>query len=260
MFRLICLAALLIATVTSLADEAPFEVTEIATFNEPWAMTFLPDGRLLVTEKRGRLYIVSDTGSKSRPVEDTPEVDYGGQGGLGDVILHPDYENNGIIYLSYAEPGMGHVRGAAVARGRLDIGTRNSFFKESEVIWRQDPKVTGYGHYGHRLVFDDDGYLFISSGERQKLTPAQQMDGNLGKIVRLHENGTVPKDNPFFSEGDVTAEIWSLGRRTPLGLACEARGRLWGAGVGRRDGDEMSVIVRGAGCGWRCVCEENRAT
>ena len=200
---------------------------------------------------------MSDTGSKSRPVEDTPEVDYGGQGGLGDVILHPDYENNGIIYLSYAEPGMGHVRGAAVARGRLDIGTRNSFFKESEVIWRQDPKVTGYGHYGHRMVFDDDGYLFISSGDRQKLTPAQQMDGNLGKIVRLHENGTVPKDNPFFSEGDVTAEIWSLGHRNPLGLAFDPQGRLWSTEMGPRHGDEMNLIIKGANFGWPIVSEGN---
>jgi glucose/arabinose dehydrogenase len=255
MHRLVSLIVLLCLAATSVAQDSPFEVTEVATFNEPWAMTFLPDGRMLITEKRGRLYIVTQDGDKSLPIEDVPNVDYRGQGGLGDVILHPDYANNGIIYLSYAESGMGNVRGAAVARGRLDIGARNSFFRDGEVIWRQNPKVTDDGHYGHRMVFDRNGYLFISSGDRQKFTPAQQMNGNLGKIVRLNADGTVPGDNPFFSDGDVTAQLWSLGHRNPLGLFIDAQGRLWNHEMGPRHGDEMNLIIKGANYGYPIVSE-----
>ena len=162
MHRFISLTVLICLTTAAAAQDSPFEVTEVATFNEPWAMSFMPDGRILVTEKRGHLYIVTQDGEKSSPVKDLPNVDYRGQGGLGDVILHPDFANNSIIYLSYVESGVGNVRGAAVARGRLEIGERSSFFRDAEVIWRQNPKVTGSGHYSHRMVFDDDGYLFIS--------------------------------------------------------------------------------------------------
>jgi glucose/arabinose dehydrogenase len=255
MHRLISLITLLCFTATSAAQDSPFEITEVATFNEPWAMTFLPDGDMLITEKRGRLYVVTQDGGKSRPVEDIPNVDYRGQGGLGDVILHPDYANNGIIYLSYAESGVGNVRGAAVVRGRLESGKRSSSFKDGKVIWRQNPKVTDDGHYGHRMVFDDDGFLFISSGERQKFVPAQQMNGNLGKIVRLHEDGAIPEDNPFYSEGDVTAQIWSLGHRNPLGLAIDSQGRLWNHEMGPLHGDEMNLIVKGANYGYPIVSE-----
>ena len=255
MGRLISVLVLLSLSVTSVAQDSPFEITEVATFNEPWAMTFLPDGRMLVTEKRGRLYIVTQEGVKSLPVEDVPNVDYRGQGGLGDVILHPDYANNGLIYLSFAEAGVGRVRGAAVARGRLEIGERNSFFRDARVVWRQNPKVTDDGHYGHRMVFDRDGYLFISSGERQKFVPAQQMNGNLGKIVRLRDDGSVPEDNPFFSEGDVTAQIWTLGHRNPLGLMIDAQGRLWNHEMGPRHGDEMNLITKGANYGYPIVSD-----
>jgi len=255
MHRLINLIVLLCLAVTSAAEDSPFEITEVATFNEPWAMTFLPDGDMLITEKRGRLYVVTPDGGKSRPVEDIPNVDYRGQGGLGDVILHPDYANNGIIYLSYAESGIGNVRGAAVIRGRLETRKSGSFFKDGKVIWRQNPKVTDDGHYGHRMAFDNDGYLFISSGDRQKFVPAQQMNGNLGKIVRLHEDGSIPEDNPFFSEGDVTAEIWSLGHRNPLGLVIDDQGRLWNHEMGPLHGDEMNLIIKGANYGYPIVSE-----
>ena len=255
MFRLTHLIVLFCLAAVATAEELPFKVTAVTDFNEPWAMTFLPDGRMLVTEQRGRLYIVGQDGKKSRPVEDTPNVDYRGQGGLGDVILHPDYANNGIIYLSYVEAGAGNVRGAAVARGRLEIGERNSYFRGGEVIWRQTPKVTGSGHYGHRMAFDSNGYLFISSGERQKFVPAQQMNGNLGKIVRLHDDGVVPDDNPFVSEGDVAAQVWSLGHRNPLGLAFDAEGRLWNSEMGPLHGDEMNLIIKGENYGYPIVSE-----
>lgn len=256
MSRFISLFALLFFAVAACAQDSPFEVTEVAEFNEPWAMAFLPDGRLLVTEKRGRVYIVNpEDGETSRPLEDTPNVDYRGQGGLGDVIVHPDYADNGIIYLSYAESGVGNVRGAAVARGRLEIGERDSYFRDSEVIWRQNPKVTDDGHYSHRMAFDDEGYLFISSGDRQKFTPAQQMNGNLGKIVRLNDDGTVPEDNPFYEDGDVTAEIWSLGHRNTLGLAFDDQGRLWNNEMGPKHGDEFNLVIKGANYGYPVVSE-----
>ena len=136
MFRKIVL--LIVVSLSALVHageaELPFEISPVATFNEPWAMAFLPDGRLLVTEKRGRLYVVTQEGKKSRPVEEVPNVDYRGQGGLGDVILHPGFANNGLIYLSYAESGMGNVRGAAVARGRLVMGDKGNSLEEVEVI------------------------------------------------------------------------------------------------------------------------------
>lgn len=236
-------------------SELPFQKEEIATFDEPWAMAFLPDGRLLVTEKRGRLYIVKQDGTKSRPVEDVPDVAYRGQGGLGDVILHPDFANNRLIYLSYAESGVGNVRGAAVARARLDEGEQVTTLRDVQVIWRQNPKVTDDGHYGHRLAFDADGYLFISSGERQKFDPAQQMTGNLGKIVRLRDDGSIPEDNPFYDRGDVTAEIWSLGHRNPLGIAFDANGQLWNTEMGPLHGDELNRVVKGANYGYPIVSE-----
>ncbi len=254
-FALLIIVVSLAATMWAQETELPFNVTSVATFNVPWAMTFLPDGRLLVTEKRGRLYVVTQDGEKSRPIEDVPNVDYRGQGGLGDVILHPDYENNGLIYLSYAESGVGNVRGAAVARGRLELADRTSYLKDVDVIWRQNPKVTDDGHYGHRMVFDSEGHLFISSGERQKFIPAQQMNGNLGKIVRLHDDGSVPTSNPFFAEGDVTAEIWSLGHRNPLGMAFDAEGRLWNTEMGPLHGDELNLVLEGRNYGYPHVSE-----
>lgn len=240
---------------TAAETALPFEVTPVATFNEPWAMTFLPDGRMLVTEKRGQLFVVTQDGEVSRDVEDVPNVDYRGQGGLGDVILHPDFKNNQLVYLSYAEEGKGgRTRGAAVARGRLEFKDNgNVLFKDSEVIWRQVPKVTDDGHYGHRMAFDSKGYLFISSGERQKFDPAQHMTGNLGKIVRLHDDGSVPEDNPFYKQGDIAAQIWSLGHRNPLGLAFDAEGRLWNTEMGPLHGDEFNLVKPGKNYGYPIV-------
>jgi len=257
MFRLfIILTAIFLTTTLSAQEwELPFKTSPVATFNEPWAMTFLPDGRMLVTEKRGNLYIVTQDGEKSRPVEDVPNVDYRGQGGLGDVVLHPDFADNGLVYLSYAESGMGKVRGAAVARGRLVLADVDNRLENVEVIWRQNPKVTDDGHYGHRMAFDKDGYLFISSGDRQKFQPAQQMTGNLGKIVRLRDDGSVPEDNPFFDRGDVTAEIWTLGHRNPLGLAFDADGRLWSSEMGPLHGDELNLVLAGRNYGYPIVSE-----
>ncbi len=246
-------AALSLAACASATPAPPFYVEVNAELDEPWALAFLPDGRLLVTEKRGRLLVVTREGAKSAPVSGVPDVDYGGQGGLGDVALHPDFATNGLVYLSYAEAGDGDTRGAAVARARLALDANGGALSDVNVIWRQVPKVSGRGHYGHRLLFDADGYLFISSGERQKFDPAQDLQSNLGKIVRLHDDGSVPADNPFAERGGVTAEIWSLGHRNPLGIAFDSQGRLWNSEMGPRGGDELNLVVRGENYGYPVV-------
>ncbi len=231
----------------------PFTVTDVASFDEPWAMTFLPDGRLLVSEKKGALKLF-EIGARAVDVRGVPEVAYGGQGGFGDIVLHPDFAGNGLVYLSYAEAGEGDTRGAAVARAHLALdATGGGALSDLEVIWRQVPKVGGRGHYGHRIVFDEHGMLWITSSERQKFTPAQDMKSNLGKLVRLHDDGSVPADNPFAADGGVAAEVWSLGHRNALGLAFGADGRLWEIEMGPRGGDELNLIERGANYGYPIV-------
>ncbi|MEO1034035.1 MAG: PQQ-dependent sugar dehydrogenase [Pseudomonadota bacterium] len=223
-------------------DEWPFNVEVVAQIDEPWAMTFLPNGNLLITRKPGEMLIVSPTGDTLGRVNGVPDVDYGGQGGLGDVILSPDYARSKRIYFSYAEAGDSDTRGAAVATALLSADDADAELIDVQVIWRQVPKVSGRGHYGHRLVFSDDAYLFISSGERQKFDPSQDMQSNLGKIIRLHPDGEVPTDNPYYERGGVTAEIWSLGHRNPLGIAFDTQGRLWNHEMGPRHGDELNLV------------------
>ena len=259
----------ILATITSLMlvacaqaqNDLPFEMEAVASFDEPWAMAFLPDGRMLVTEKKGNLYVVNESGQSFR-VREVPDVDYGGQGGFGDVALHPDFEDNGYIYLSYVEPGVGGTRGAAITRAVLTLADGRGSLSDHEVIWRQYPKVVGRGHYGHRMVFDDEGYLFVSSGDRQKFTPAQDMQSNIGKVLRLHDDGTIPVDNPFVNYRDqdplvddegVFGQIWSLGHRNPLGLAIDLDGQLWDMEMGPAGGDELNAVVRGGNYGYPVV-------
>ncbi|NND82074.1 MAG: PQQ-dependent sugar dehydrogenase [Gammaproteobacteria bacterium] len=256
MLKTLIIAASILVSSAAVAEdtELPFKVTPVATFNEPWAMTFMPDGKMLVTEKRGRLYIVTQDGEVGPYFDEVPNVDYRGQGGLGDVIVHPEFEKNQLVYLSYAESGMGNTRGAAVARGRIQVPDRGRpYLTDVEVIWRQIPKMTDDGHYGHRMAFDKDGYLFISSGDRQKFDPAQHMTGTVGKIVRLHDDGSVPDDNPFAEDGDITEQIWSIGHRNPLGLAFDAKGRLWNTEMGPLHGDELNLVKAGKNYGYPIV-------
>ncbi|KRG38065.1 glucose dehydrogenase [Stenotrophomonas panacihumi] len=232
----------------------PFTATEVAKFDEPWAMAFLPDGTALVSEKRGELQrIDTRTGRKGR-VSGVPRVDYGGQGGFGDVLPHPDFARNGWVYLSYAEAGEGDTRGGAVARAKLVLDTRGGgALSDVQVIWRQVPKVSGRGHYGHRLAFGPGGKLWITSSERQKFDPAQDMASNLGKIIRLNDDGSVPADNPFAKQGGVAAQAWTLGHRNALGIAFDAQGRLWEHEMGPKGGDELNLIERGANYGYPIV-------
>lgn len=249
---LIALLFFAIAGCAAAENDYPFAVHAVTEFNEPWAMEFLPDGRLLVTEKKGRL-VVSTQDGKTAEVSGVPDVDYGGQGGFGDIALHPEYEENGIIYLSYVEEGDGDTRGAAVATATLSLEEDGGELSDISVIWRQVPNVKGRGHFGHRLLFSPDGYLFISSGERQKFDPAQDMQSNLGKIIRLHPDGSIPDDNPFADHGGVTAQIWSLGHRNPLGIAFDADGQLWNSEMGPRGGDELNRVVRAENYGYPLV-------
>lgn len=233
--------------------EEVFEIEELGRFEEAWAMTFLPDGRLLITEKPGRLELVDLEADRIVEVAGVPEVAYGGQGGLGDVVLHPDFADEPRLYLSYAEPGEGG-RGAAVARALLRETDDGAMLEALEVIWRQTPKDPGQGHFSHRIVLRD-GRMWISSGDRQLFTPAQEFTNNLGKIIRLFDDGRVPDDNPFRERGGVAREFWTMGHRNVLGLAFDAEGRLWAHEMGPRGGDELNLIESGKNYGWPEVSE-----
>jgi glucose/arabinose dehydrogenase len=233
------------------AQNADFAVTRIARFDEPWAMAFLPDGRLLVTEKAGALELLDIDSRETIEIVGVPEVAYGGQGGFGDVVLHPAYPDNHLIYLSYSEPAANGTSNVAVARAELVLDATGGRLTNYEVIWRQSPKVRG-GQYGMRIAFGD-GYLWISAGERMLEDPAQDLEQTLGKIVRLNYDGSVPDGNPFADQGGIAAEVWTLGHRNPYGLAFDASGQLWSTEMGPRGGDELNRIERGANYGWPVV-------
>lgn len=231
------------------AEEGPFAVEEIAELDEPWAMAFLPDGRALITGRGGELTLRGTDGQMVE-VSGVPEVADAGQGGLGDVVAGPDFDSTDTVYLSWAESGSGGS-GAAVGRATLVDDRGSASLEDLTVIWRQRPKVGGAGHYGHRLAFTPDGeHLFVSSGERQKMEPAQDLSSNLGKIVRLRPDGRAAAGNPFADRGDVAAEVWSYGHRNPLGLAFDPAGNLWNSEMGPRGGDELNLVREGANYGW----------
>jgi len=232
----------------------PFTSTAVAQFDQPWAMVFLPDGRLLVTQKPGQLKVCNPANGQIGAITGIPAVAYGGQGGLGDVVLHPQFASNGLVYFSYVEAGPNDTRGAAVARAKLTLDAAGGgALSGQQVIWRQVPKVTGEGHFGHRLAFDATGKLWITSGDRQKFDPAQDMQSNLGKVLRLNDDGSIPADNPFVDAGGISAQVWSLGHRNPLGIAFDAQGRLWTHEMGPQGGDELNLIERGSNYGWPLV-------
>ncbi|PUR01817.1 glucose dehydrogenase [Acinetobacter schindleri] len=242
-----------VTTPSSTQVQQAYKVNNIAEFNEPWAITPLKDGRLLVTERKGRLYLFDPETKKKTEIKGTPKVAYGGQGGLGDVALHPDFANNPWIYLSYAEQSQGGY-GAVVIRGKLDLKQSAPQLTQIEKIWTQIPKFSsGQGHYGHRIVFGPDGKLWISSGERQQFDPAQDMKSNAGKIIRLNDDGSIPADNPFMNQGKIAQQVWSLGHRNPLGMAFDPKGQLWVIEMGPKGGDELNKIIKAKNYGYPLV-------
>ncbi|MCU4324728.1 PQQ-dependent sugar dehydrogenase [Acinetobacter schindleri] len=242
-----------VTTPSSTQVQQAYKVNNIAEFNEPWAIAPLKDGRLLVTERKGRLYLFDPETKKKTEIKGTPKVAYGGQGGLGDVALHPDFANNPWIYLSYAEQGQGGY-GAVVIRGKLDLKQSTPQLTQIEKIWTQVPKFSsGQGHYGHRIVFGPDGKLWISSGERQQFDPAQDMKSNAGKIIRLNDDGSIPADNPFMNQGKIAQQVWSLGHRNPLGMAFDPKGQLWVIEMGPKGGDELNKIIKAKNYGYPLV-------
>lgn len=241
---------------------APFAVAEMGSFNEPWAIAFAPGtATLFVTEKSGTLKFIDTATGTIGTVSGLPPVAYGGQGGLGDVAFLPAEASATLggrtIYLSWAEAGEAETRGAVVGKGKLVCAEAATCTIEGlAVIWRQTPKVTGRGHYSHRIAVSPDGkYLFVASGERQKMQPAQDTGTTLGKIVRLNLDGTPAAGNPLADKAketgnSVTAEIWSLGHRNILGMDWDAQGRLWEVEHGPAGGDELNLVQRGANYGW----------
>jgi glucose/arabinose dehydrogenase len=224
----------------------------IATFDTPWAMVFLPDGRLLVTEKPGRLQLVTATGARTQ-VAGVPAVTYSGQIGLLDVALDPAYATNGRIWLSYEEPATGGQR-LAIAEATLNLAGSPSLLNLT-VVWRATPTTTG-GQPGGRLAFSPDGqYLFATTGERQQASPAQDLSGTLGKIIRINLDGTPAAGNPFAATAGAKPEIWTLGHRNPYGLVFADDGRLFESEMGPMGGDEFNLIEAGKNYGWPNVSE-----
>jgi len=245
------------AAQTEAGKDRPFKITEIASFSTPWALEFLPGSGVpktnmaLLTEKEGRLWLVDVTNGNRAQVSGVPAVHVAGQGGLGDVMPHPDFAGNQRIYLSFVEDGPGGTSGAALGYGVLDLSNPSApALRGFKVIWRQQPKVTGDGHFSHRIAFGPDGYLYLTSGERQKMTPAQEFGGDLGKVLRLTDEGAPAPGNPWASRGGVAAEFWSMGHRNGLGLQFAPDGRLWESEMGPQGGDEINLILPGKNYGW----------
>jgi glucose/arabinose dehydrogenase len=234
----------------------PFAVAEVASFSTPWAMDFLPGSGValtkmaLLTEREGKLWLVDTQTGAKQEVAGVPKVKVAGQGGLGDVVVHPGFAGNQRIYLSFVEAGDGGTSGAALGYGRLVLGQGQPRIEGFRVIWRQQPKVDGDGHFSHRIAFGPDGLLYLTSGERQKFDPAQDMGGNLGKVLRLTEEGTPAPGNPWASRGGVAAQFWSIGHRNLLGIAFAPDGRLWETEMGPKGGDEVNLILPGRNYGW----------
>lgn len=226
------------------------EITPVAQgFEHPWGLAFLPDGRMLVTERPGRLRIVSSDGAVSAPVAGVPAVYSKGQGGLLDVALDPDFATDPWVYLSFSEPGEGGG-GTAVARGRLADGK----LTDVAVIFRQEPKLDAGQHFGSRLVFDREKRLYVTSGDRGNWDNPQRLDKGQGKIFRINRDGSIPADNPFVGRDDAIPAIWSYGHRNAQGAALHPQtGALWQTEHGARGGDELNIPQAGRNYGWPVI-------
>jgi aldose sugar dehydrogenase len=240
--------AALTPTVTT--EKQKFKVDTIATgLSNPWGIAFLPDGRILITERAGAIRIVKDGKLLSEKIGNVPAVYANGQGGLMDIKLHPDYAINGWIYLTYSKPGTGGG-GTVVARAKLN---GNNIMDLQELFIAQ-PFTTSGAHFGSRVVFDGKGYIFFTSGERGQMDNAQKLSNHLGKVLRLHDDGRIPADNPFVNTTDAKPEIWSYGHRNPQGLVYDlATHTLWDAEHGPLGGDELNKVEKGKNYGWPVI-------
>jgi aldose sugar dehydrogenase len=247
----LCLPIVLPAAAQSeRTQEHAFRVVKIVEgLQNPWALAFLPDGRMLVTERTGRLRVVQDGKLVPQPVAGVPQVAAVGQGGLMDVALHPRFAENSFVYLSYVARGEDGI-GTEVVRGRL-AGSR---LEDVQTIFRQQPKGGGGRHFGSRLVFDREGYLYITLGDRGEQERAQKPDDHAGSVIRLHDDGRVPADNPFSGKAGWKPEKYTMGNRNIQGAAVHPQtGRLWTHEHGPQGGDEVNVVRAGANYGWPVI-------
>uniref|UniRef100_UPI0033424E64 PQQ-dependent sugar dehydrogenase n=1 Tax=Castellaniella defragrans TaxID=75697 RepID=UPI0033424E64 len=231
--------------------DTPFTIQRIATFDEPWAIAFLPDGRLLVTEKAGRLRIATQAGAV-HPIDGVPDVQARGQTGLHDIAVSPHFAQDRTLYFTFVAPARG---GGALtlARARLDESAAGAHLQGLQILWRQEP-AGGRGHPGSRIAFAPDGqHLFLTVGERQDSDTAQDPDQARGKVLRINLDGSVPADNPAADAGGIQALTWTTGHRNPYGLAFAPDGRLWEHEMGPRGGDELNLIEPGRNYGWPLV-------
>jgi glucose/arabinose dehydrogenase len=263
--RPVAILAALVAFASQAAAEqtrAPAQRTKqgykVETFAKglafPWGLAFLPDGRALVTERAGRLRLIGRDGRVSAPLKGVPEVAAGGQGGLLDVALSPDFAASKAIFISYAEPRQGGGSATSVARARLELEGDSGRLDDVKVIFRQQPATFGSMHFGSRLAFARDGNLFVTLGERGQRERAQALGTHYGKVVRIRQDGSVPRDNPFVGKGGVQPEIWSWGHRNVQAAAIHpATGKLWTVEHGARGGDEVNVPLAGRNYGWPVI-------
>jgi glucose/arabinose dehydrogenase len=240
------------STSTRSSGDRPFQVQVVADFESPWAMTFLPDGRMLITEKAGTLHLVSADGQQRKSVSGIPQVASEGQGGLMDVVLHPGFAQSKLVYFSYSEAGTGG-KGVVLARGALADGDAPAL-QNVQTLFRGAPYVDGNGHFSGRIAFAPDGHLFFTTGDRQKFQPAQDPQATLGKVLRLQDDGAPAPGNPLAGKGFHPA-VWSYGHRNPLGIAFDAGGTLWEQEMGPKGGDEVNVILPGRNYGYPIVSD-----
>jgi aldose sugar dehydrogenase len=247
---LLCSLPLAAAAQTYRSDEHSFRVVKIVEgLEQPWSLAFLPDGRILVTEKAGRLRVISKGVLDPKAIEGLPEVTVHGQGGLQDVVLHPQFEKNQLVYFSYAARG-GDGVGTELARGRL-AGHR---LEDVQVLFRQSPKGSRGQHFGGRIVFDRAGYVYLTLGDRGEMPRAQKPDDHAGSVIRLHDDGRVPSDNPFVGRAGWKPEKFTLGNRNMQGAALHPQsGLLWTHEHGPQGGDEVNVIRAGTNYGWPVI-------
>lgn len=232
-------------------ENGAIKITKLAEgLDHPWALAFLPDNRLLITERSGALKIMDTANNISTPIQGTPEVLAKGQGGLMDVALDPDFSQNKYVYLSFAEPGPDSTASTALGRGKLQDDRLVNF----EVIFKMEPKIKGPNHFGNRIVFTPEGQLLFTLADRFQFDPAQDNSNHMGTIVRINTDGTVPADNPFVGDNNALDEIWSYGHRNIESAAIDPQtGKLWIAEMGPMGGDELNQPEAGKNYGWPLV-------